>query len=360
MSTGKYREQPNTLSQHLLVLDGLRGVAILLVICFHYFSYFRIGWVGVDLFFVLSGFLITGKLAETLTKRGYYLGFYLNRVLRILPLYYLTLIATFLVIPLATPQIVTSSYKVLIQSQLAYWLFYVNVIDALRGWPDNILLIHFWSLSCEMQFYLVWPFVIKKFYNNKTFWKFSLGLVIFALLFRMFLAPMVGNLFITRYATLFSRIDAFAFGALAYLGWSRLNRNKIIQQAKILSVFMVIVGFVCVSSTNFQWHFTDSFVNTIGLTINAIFFSSLLFVTVCGSEKFLSTFFSNPILTYIGKYSYSMYVFHLPVLILFTKANFLAAFLVPVAAFGATISISILSYHFYEILFLKVKRNIYL
>src|SRR3974377_1228989 len=105
-----------TTLKHFPELDGLRGMAILFVISYHYLGYtrfFKWGWTGVDLFFVLSGFLITGKLIQSIGEKDYFLNFYRNRVLRIFPVYYLAIILFYLSIQFLSSQdsLVTLGYS---------------------------------------------------------------------------------------------------------------------------------------------------------------------------------------------------------------------------------------------------------
>src|SRR5688500_14259012 len=158
-------------------LDGLRGIAIILVML-HHFTYIRptsgidglIGsvmffcWSGVDLFFVLSGFLITGILLDTRGSEKYFTTFYARRTLRIFPLYYLVLFLALVVLPnfpalhaMLTAQEETG--QVVMPAQWPYWLYLTNFAIADRGWVHGWVDVA-WSLAIEEQFYLVWPLVI--------------------------------------------------------------------------------------------------------------------------------------------------------------------------------------------------------
>jgi len=180
--------------QHLPGLDGLRGVAILAVLCHHlvmpnypvgipagmagvvikcFYRFFDIGWWGVDLFFVLSGFLITGILLDSKGGAHYFGNFYARRFLRIFPLYYGLLTLLFIVLPWLAANPATGAWTqhhlgdLLAVSQanapLQNWLwFYVSNIRmalASSGWAFPWLN-HFWSLAVEEHFYLLWPFLV--------------------------------------------------------------------------------------------------------------------------------------------------------------------------------------------------------
>jgi peptidoglycan/LPS O-acetylase OafA/YrhL len=157
-------------------LDGLRAVAILLVFLVHVRGlvpatklpilliqvYLGLGWVGVDLFFVLSGFLITGILLDTREARNYFRGFYARRTLRIFPLYYSVLTAVILI----GMWINTSEVAEVLPLPADRWLYFTYLTNWLGLWkahwgPDYAnFLAHFWSLAVEEQFYLVWPLMV--------------------------------------------------------------------------------------------------------------------------------------------------------------------------------------------------------
>ncbi|MEP7280245.1 MAG: acyltransferase [Bacteroidota bacterium] len=345
------------------VLDGFRGLAILLVIGYHYSGFFSFGWVGVDLFFVLSGFLITGKLLESAGQKSYFYSFYLKRSLRIIPLYFFVLLFFFVVVPVFFHSVVTASYKDLFKLQGYYWTFTVNIYESFHGWPDNIALVPLWSLACEMQFYLVWPFVVLLIYRHKK--KYQLlafaALIISAVLFRLY-----GNFFsypfpIYRYVLLPSRVDAFACGAILAAciknGWY----TKFLQKGWVLSVVSLLLATAIMFNQHQLWYFGATLVGAYGYTLNALFWAGLIgfawFVRNTILEKALSVHW----LTAAGRYSYAMYIFHVPVKIVLIKllmGSFLPGYLITVMAVVVTFGCSFLSYHAIEKRFLYFKDNL--
>ncbi len=167
------RDFSSTASDHRPALDGVRGIAILVVFLYDCLKLpsggivnllgrklSSAGWTGVDLFFVLSGFLITGILLDSRGQPGYFRSFFARRSLRIFPLYFTALWVTFVGVPWlahfwspAAP--VAQRVAVLSQDQVWFWTYMQNWMFAFRGiWPDVNYLNHFWSLAVEEQFYL--------------------------------------------------------------------------------------------------------------------------------------------------------------------------------------------------------------
>src|SRR5208337_5027606 len=151
-------------------LDGLRAIAIILVF-FHHLKglipvtslpvyylrwYVGLGWMGVDLFFVISGFLITGILMDTRTAGNYFSGFYARRILRIFPVYYLLLISVIVAETLLNNPRVTNSLP-LPADRWLYFCYLMNWLKLWKGQYGENYLGHCWSLAVEEQFYLVWP-----------------------------------------------------------------------------------------------------------------------------------------------------------------------------------------------------------
>ena len=160
---------PSTTRTHLPGLDGLRGTAIIAVLLCHYTllmpkdrllpGLLENGWAGVDLFFVLSGFLITGILFDARNRQHFFRNFYLRRILRIFPLYYAFLVILCIVLLMLHPRDGTQD---LWHAQPWLWTYTVNIWLAHQqtwtAWTDMIGPL--WSLSVEEQFYLVWPLVV--------------------------------------------------------------------------------------------------------------------------------------------------------------------------------------------------------
>ncbi|AEI66688.1 acyltransferase family protein [Corallococcus macrosporus] len=161
MKTGP--SEPLHLPEYLPALDGLRGVAVLMVIAYHSLTVlrsaslgalFQVGWAGVDLFFVLSGFLITRILVQTRERGGYFRTFYARRALRIWPLYYLLLLFAFGVMGWLLPALA-------FDPQRYPWPRYALYLQNLGMTEFGPALLNVtWSLAIEEQFYLVWPLLV--------------------------------------------------------------------------------------------------------------------------------------------------------------------------------------------------------
>jgi len=184
-------------SRHYPALDGLRGIAILAVFCYHFGGGSKssnwliqiwsgiadTGWMGVDLFFVLSGFLITGILYDTAHKPNRVKNFYARRSLRIFPLYYGVLLLFLLLTP--TLQL---HWK---PGHLLYFFYLSNMMPlftpGLASPGPKMMVGHFWSLAVEEQFYLVWPFIVWYVRDRRKLLQVSIAIMVAALIFRMIL-----------------------------------------------------------------------------------------------------------------------------------------------------------------------------
>lgn len=164
-----------TRREYLPALDGIRGLAIILVMLYHFSipfqlsghlnfidglvgTFLQVGWVGVDLFFALSGFLITGILYDTAGKANYLKNFFVRRFLRIFPLYYLMLFMLIIIIPNFIPSLASKTDQ-MVDNQVWFWSYLINWRISYLGTFEGIQGGYMWSLALEEQFYLIWPFL---------------------------------------------------------------------------------------------------------------------------------------------------------------------------------------------------------
>lgn len=361
-------------SRHFPALDGLRGLAILLVIphnadVFQAGSFWllgilaHLGWVGVQLFFVLSGFLITSNLIDSQGAPNYYKAFFARRILRIFPLYYGVLIGVFLILPqfMSLPASVAASQN----HQIWLWTFLVNWTEPFGGSVEGFS--HFWSLAIEEQFYLLWPWLVYK-RSPRAILKLSAILIVAALAIRCALLlaearPQVLYMFTV------CRMDALAAGA-AVAALVRMPEAAALlkKYAHCFWVFGIALGIGGAAVTHaYSVHGIGTF--SVGYTVLSLCFAFLVLAGVARPER--SNALYHAVLTLaplrsIGKYSYGMYVFHM--LIIVGAGTAILGWLKPLApifypvAYALIIGVlsyvtAFISYHCYEKHFLKLKRR---
>ena len=345
-------------SKHIPALDGLRGLAILAVFFHHYgaggihststvvrgiATVCGIGWSGVDLFFVLSGFLITGILFDTQHDRSYYRKFYARRTLRIFPIYYLFVAITLLLIP---PGVWQKGHL--------FFLVYLGYPAAVI-WPALVNLpirvTHLWSLSVEEQFYMLWPWLIRKLQNPRNILRFCAAVGVGALVARVVFPGWA-------YASLPCRMDGLALGAALAI----LFRGDFWQhcQRSAWALFLASAGaviLICVLR-----HTTDHYdrvICTVGFSVIAIAYGALLVLSLGP----LAGIFSLWILRTFGKYSYGMYLYHFPLTAVFEHAKpFLARYPLGSLSYvamclAANLAIAALSFHLFEQPILRLKSR---
>ncbi len=388
VAPGPVREAKH--STHIPALDGLRGLAILLVLLFHFsipttsFTGLKraivhlpgAGWVGVDLFFVLSGFLITSILYDAKRTDGFFRNFYMRRVLRIFPLYYGVLFVAFVVVPLIRP-ITSATYHSLASHQFWLWAYLTNYVQPTGG-PDWVrreyvepgwsLFTHFWSLAVEEQFYLVWPAVVF-FLNRRTLMAICGVLMATALVIRISRAVSHADLQSSYYYT-FCRMDALAAGALLALA-SRGARGMhgLVKPAKWIGLAAGAGLLALFIWRGESFSFKDPAVNTAGFSLLACFFAPILLWAVLAPEASApGRFFNFAGLKFLGKYSYGLYVLHgllhpaldrfFPIerLSLVLHSTLLGSMTHLALAAGISLLAAVASWHLYEKHFLKLKR----
>ncbi|WP_162426423.1 acyltransferase family protein [Pontibacter pudoricolor] len=339
-------------------LDGVRGIAALMVMILHFFGqrlyqssvwppilkFSVLGQTGVDLFFVLSGFLITRILLDTKQQEGYFKKFYMRRSIRIFPLYFGFLILTYFILPLFTNENIPT-----LSSQIYHWLYLQNFAMTFQ-WiytgPE-----HFWSLAVEEHFYLVWPLLVFLL-NRRQLLIVILTIIGIALIVRIFL---VSSGYEAYYLT-FARMDVLSLGGLLAIAehknlLSRIKPIVVIALALTLSLPTIYLFLKFGGEGN-------SYIQIIKPLLIGLFF--LLAVTYVVVEKESSTIkilLNSTIFNYTGKISYGLYVYHplcFSIYSRFLRSESIIADLI--GSFLLSYLISTLSFYFFENKVLKFKK----
>ena len=266
---------------------------------------------GVDLFFVLSGFLITGILYEAHHKPHYFRNFYMRRVLRIFPLYFGVLAFVFFVAPLI-PVLQGPTLNSLVDRQAWSWLYGVNVYLAGHEEWSFSYLNHFWSLCVEEHFYLIWPLVIFMLARwPRTLVTVALATSLCAMLARPIGLLMGVSWFTTVVLTPF-KLDGLALGAFLAvmarqpggLAWLMRVLPRVVAVAGGLAAVTYIFNFL-VSSQNLE------LVASIRLALFQMLLACLLIFSVTAPKhSVISRFFCSRVMIFFGIYSYGLYVYH--------------------------------------------------
>jgi len=319
-------------SRHIPALDGLRGVAIALVLLHHAALYggldpdtpaqrivwesMQAGWSGVDLFFVLSGFLITGILLDTKGKPGYLASFYGRRVLRIFPVYYGTLLIAFLLVPALTAT--APAYEELTRSQGWFWSYLVNFRISIEGWSAYPVLDHFWTLAVEEQFYLVWPLVVMA-CRPRTLLAVCVGCIIASAALRIGLH--ISGHGTAAYLLTPARMDSLAIGA-ALAAVLRSSRGCAMLQR---TTPWVAAGCVLALLGIFAWQrelrAVSLVMQSVGYPLLAILSATVIARAVLAPSEVLSRALEWRVLRGLGRYSYALYVAHHPIILLAREAG---------------------------------------
>jgi peptidoglycan/LPS O-acetylase OafA/YrhL len=312
-------------------LDGLRGMAILLVLVGHYFAvpgagavrflngyWFRLGWTGVDLFFVLSGFLIGGILLEVRGSPNYFKTFYARRFFRIIPLYYawISIYALLSVFAWNFLSARVGSMQRIDISILAHFLFLQNFHDFLKSTVSFWWLSSTWSLAVEEQFYLVAPWLVRYLPRRAL----ALVLVLVALaapILRFAIRAGFSTGPWLAYRLMPCRADSLAIGVLAALLWnSPKSRAWLETHAAFLYVLFAVLfgGVACL----WRWY-SDPLLpltQTAGYTWLALFFAVWLLLVLSRRSSLLSALMRLGLLRDIGGVSYCIYIIHLAVFLI--------------------------------------------
>ena len=360
-------------------LDGVRGLAILLVILYHVapyaetftgspimisvFNSMQIGWLGVDLFFVLSGFLITDILLRAREKSNYFKNFYARRILRIFPVYYVVVGLLLIFLPL-----LETTRGIQEQSSWPFFVFYQQNWLYILKRPVSAYLTVTWSLAIEEQFYLIWPTIVKWLDNRKLAIVASVAFV-FSLGLRLFISHLPLDLNyaekINYYAT-FTRLDGLMIGALIAIAYqSQTWKNWLPLLAwPVFGLSLLAMIFILTGKSTEPFS-KNTMITTWSFSALALFGGSLIVLLKSLSENnWLRISFRNGILGFFGKYSYAMYLVHAPIIFLlnqqFLKANLKGAVTslsLVAASIFCIILVSLLSWNLLEKRVLNLKAH---
>ena len=355
---------------HCLALDGVRGLAILSVTIYRLckeldpeanqlFSWIRLvapmGERGVDLFFVLSGFLITGILIRAKGKPNYFRNFIARRSLRIFPLYFVSLLLGLLVLPLF---IKSNALEVARSNQIYLWTYTSNLK---MSWDNQWCFgafDHFWSLCVEEHFYFIWPAIVLLL-SSRRLGALCIGLFVITGVLRTFAASQMGWDIAVSVATFF-RADALAIGALAAVVLSSpINKEWLRNSGLFLAVALLPLLLAIAFSGRRLLEIPNSL-------CPAFFAAGLIFVLLSPTKSLIVRCFESQWLRTLGKYSYGMYVLQLPFVSLlplklasnYMPANILIAGIIYIGLmFAMILFAAIASYHLFEKHFLRWKSS---
>ena len=301
-------------------LDGIRGVAVAMVFLYHAGQPMVSGFLlqsGVDLFFVLSGFLITTILMRTSDRSDYFRKFYARRSVRIFPLYYLVFGITVGLAWLSVRygferSLGFDAAENMVQNQIWGWVYQINNLIAFKGTIAFAGLPHLWSLAIEEQFYLMWPMVVRK-VNRERFLAVCIGVAAFSMVLRCVTYPLLGHDF--AYYFTFCRFDGLALGSAGAL---------IIATPRLRERFRPAIAWI-------GRHWWLVFVLVLmpeqaalyaGFTILSV---GYLGFVLAAHEQLLpariTRWLGSRALQELGKYSYALYVFSVPVTRVVDRVN---------------------------------------
>ena len=290
-------------------IEALRGLSVILVILYHFkfsnldYQIIKGGFIGVDIFFIISGFIITKIIIENKIQNFSLLHFYERRIKRIIPL-----LSVVLIVSISSLFFVFDFFllnkNINVATAVSNFYFWASAVLYQFAEKNSLINLHFWSLSIEMQFYIFFPLLFIFFKGKEKF----INLIIFILIGLSYLFVIINykthNMF--NFYNSFSRVFEFLSGAIIFL-YSDLIKQKIKEK---FHSFIYIVGFIILLLylqflQNEEFHpspYTLIFIIGIGLMI--IFNND-------GSLKKIKIGFS-----YLGKISYSLYLWHFPILVL--------------------------------------------
>jgi peptidoglycan/LPS O-acetylase OafA/YrhL len=352
---------------YLPFLDGLRAISILLVLGFHQLgplsgwlgTQFN-GWVGVDLFFLISGFLISSILLKEQERRGKFSlkNFYIRRWLRICPAYY-AFLAFMLVFTIVRGQHDFASFAIA--------GLYLTNVDMCFGWglctPLSGLM-HTWSLSVEEQFYLLWPATLKA--CGKKAMAVCSALIGAAYLWRVYLATVAGAGWIRLSSGLDTKLDSIMLGVAVALLWRNEKFRQAAEQIFAAPLMQLTVACTLLAACHCLGHPATE-TNTVlfwavKLPLVLVLMATLLVSLLANQESRTARILSSKPMIWIGRLSYSLYLWHVIVNFPCTDALLQTIchhkrYIVEIAKLSTCFGFAAASYYLIEMPFLKLKSR---
>ncbi|MFM8425630.1 MAG: acyltransferase family protein, partial [Chloroflexota bacterium] len=331
-----------------------------------FITFTTVGWVGVDIFFTLSGFLITSILLKSKTDEHYFKNFYVRRALRIFPLYY----AAILFVLFFAPKVEEEFTNQLSTALPIMLLYQQNWALMFKDFHITQYLGITWSLAIEEQFYLIWPFIVYKLDREKLV-KFSIGYIAISIIARTLgtlLWPDLPQASTFFYYTSFARFEEMLFGGLlatflTYDGAHEKVKRYALPLFLVSFAVFVALHFLSLPGSPHPEH--ASLPLTLGgYTTAALFTLGLIGIFITHPpQNLFRRFFANPVLTFLGKYSYSMYLFHMTAALILLDVfwhselrGWKPFILYPLTTYIATIIIALLTWNLLEKHMLGLKK----
>lgn len=346
--------------RYITGLDGIRAIAVIMVLAYHLkLALFKSGFLGVTVFFVLSGYLITGILISEVEEEGTIdlKNFWLRRIRRLVPAVMSMAVVIIFVSAVVNRIIFTKGCKDFLASVLGfnYWWQIFNKVSYFEAAGVPSPFTHCWSLAIETQFYLIYPLILLGIYKlvksreegrakrGLLFAGVTLLLALISVILMIVLFDPQQDASRVYYGT-DTRAFSLLFGALLAILWEyqmvprRLSASVNMVLGSVSFAVLLVMTIAINGSSNF-WYRGGQFVGTI-LTVLVIY-------TVSGRKTWLSRFLSNPVLKWIGDRSYSIYLWHYPIILLISK-GIKASWWITLIEIVLSVVLAELSYRFIE------------
>jgi peptidoglycan/LPS O-acetylase OafA/YrhL len=337
--------------KHRKDIDGLRGLAIIVVLLFHYkFDIFQGGFVGVDIFFVISGFLITGFIASSITDNLFsFINFYIRRARRLLPSYVIILLFCLIVSFFLLPPREFIHFNKSLSFAIAFAsnIFFVDDTSYFGLNSHFKPLLHTWSLGVEAQFYLIWPIILLALLKLKFFGRYLIASIIFfgSIGLAIFFGKSVSGYYIPVF-----RFYEFMLGALVFFGSSRSIKNEILNSILFVVALFLIAISVFKFDSQLAYPSYFAIIPCIGTALVIYTFQKIL--------PSLKLLINNPLLVQVGLISYPLYLIHWPLLVFYQYQVFRP---ISLADKGILIFLSILiSWILYQFIEIPIRDKIHI